>query len=147
MFWRVPNEMEQRKELIGFCIFMRMETVLSNFMRIDSFTASLVLQIVMWCNRDAKELLAPKNNNYFLVITPAPQSLVTVSYLDDKMFMFSPIHPTVQTMACATFSFLFFICFLQVRKQKLVGLGFLMDTWSVISELMTFPLIIVPEGM
>ena len=104
MFWRVPNEMEQRKELIGFYIFMRMETILSNFMRIDSFTASLVLQIVMWCNRDAKELLAPEKN-YFLVITPAPQSLVIVSYLDDKMSMFSPIHPTVQTMACATFFF------------------------------------------
>ena len=35
-------------------------------------------------------------------------------------------------------------------KQKLVGRRFLMDTWSVtsvISELVTFPLTIVPEGM
>ena len=43
------------------------------------------------------------------------------------MSMFSPIHPTVQTMAYVT---LFFF-FLQVRKQKLVGRRFLMDTWSV----------------
>ena len=144
MFWRVPNKMEQRKELTGF--YVSLETILSNFKRNwQSFTASLVLQIVMWCNRDAKELLAPEKN-YFLVITPAPQSLVTVSYLDDRMTMFSPIHRTVQTLACATFFLLFFICFLQVRKQKLVGWRFLMDTWSVISELMTLPLTIVPEG-
>ena len=61
MFWLVPNKMEQRKELIGFYLFMRMETILSNFMRNwQSFTASLVLQIVMWRYRDAKEPLIPE---------------------------------------------------------------------------------------
>ena len=75
MFWRVPNKMEQRKELTGFYLFMRMETVLSNVMRNwQSFTASLVLQIVMWRYRDAKEPLTPeqekkKKKNYFFMIT------------------------------------------------------------------------------
>ena len=72
-FWRVANKMEQRKELIGFCLFMRMETILSNFMgNWQSFTASLVLQIVMWRYRDVKEPLTPEeeNKNYFLMITP-----------------------------------------------------------------------------
>ena len=128
MFWCVPNEMEQRKELIGFYVFMRIETILSNFTRIDSFTASLVLQIVMWCNRNAKEPLAPEKN-YFLVITPAPQSLVTVSYLDEQnvhVFTCTPYSPDYGLC-----NFFFSICFLQVRKQKLVGRRFLMDTWSV----------------
>ena len=31
MFWRVPNKMEQRKELIGF--YVSLETILSNFPR------------------------------------------------------------------------------------------------------------------
>ena len=51
MLWRVPNKMERRKELIGFYVFMK------------SFTAGLVLQIVIWGNRDAKEPLTPENNN------------------------------------------------------------------------------------
>ena len=72
MFRRVPNKMEQTKELNGFYVFMRMETILPNFMRNwHSFTTSLVQQIVMWRNRDAKERSHIKNNNYFLVITPA----------------------------------------------------------------------------
>ena len=73
VFWRVLNKLEQRKELIGFYLFMRMETSLSNFMRNwQSFTASLVLQIVMWLYRDAKEPLTPEQekNTYFLMITP-----------------------------------------------------------------------------
>ena len=90
--------------------------------------------------------------------------------------MFSPIHPTVQTMAYATrvfclfksvvvfvwvffffffFLFVFFLCVCvppppPVRKQKLVGRRFLMDhglSISVISEFMTLPLIIAPEGI
>ena len=73
MFWIMPNKMQQRKELIGVYLFMRMETILSNFVRNwQSFTASLVLQIVMWRYRDAKELLIPEQEkaNYFLMITP-----------------------------------------------------------------------------
>ena len=61
MFWRVPTKMEQRNEFIGFYLFMRMETILSNFMKNwQSFTASLVLQIVMWRHRDAKEPFTPE---------------------------------------------------------------------------------------
>ena len=56
MFWRVPNKMEQRKELTDF--YVSLETILSNFTKNwQSFTASLVLQIVMRRNRDAKEPL------------------------------------------------------------------------------------------
>ena len=64
MLWRVPNKMERRKELFGFYVFMKIETILSNFVRNwQSFTASMVLQIVIWGNRDAKEPLTPENNN------------------------------------------------------------------------------------
>ena len=69
LFWRVPNKMEQRKELIGF--YVSLETILSNFTRNwQSFTASLVLQIVMWRHRDAREPLTPERKPW--VITPAP---------------------------------------------------------------------------
>ena len=74
MFSLAPNKMDQRKEPIGFYLFIRMETILSNFVRNwQSFTASLVLQIVMWRYRDAKEPLIPEQGktNYFLMITPA----------------------------------------------------------------------------
>ena len=97
MFWRVSNEMEQRKELIGVYVFMRMETILSNFMRNwQSFTVSLVLQIVMWRKSNAKEPSTPEKNNYFSMITPASQSLVTVSYLDEQnvhVFTHAPYGP------------------------------------------------------
>ena len=111
MFRRVPNKMEQTKELNGFYVFMRMETILPNFMRNwHSFTTSLVQQIVMWRNRDAKERSHIKNNNYFLVITPAftePGHCVLSRRAKCPRF-----HPyTLWTIAYAIFFFFFFFFF------------------------------------
>ena len=40
----MAGKMEQRRDLLGVYVFMRMQTVLSNFMRnLQNFTASLVL--------------------------------------------------------------------------------------------------------
>ena len=98
--------MEQRKELTGFYLFMRMETILSNFIRNwQSFTASLVLQIVMWHYRDTKEPLTPEegkqneeNKKQDLdenASTHKAWSLWPI--YTSKMSMFSPTLPTVQT--------------------------------------------------
>ena len=70
VFWRVLNKLEQRKEPIGLYVCMRIETVLSNFMRNwQSFTASLELHIVMWRNSDVKEPLTPEREKKLTKIT------------------------------------------------------------------------------
>ena len=128
MFWLVPNKMEQRKELIGFYLFMRMETILSNFMRNwQSFTASLVLQIVMWPWRQRTVDTWTRKTNYFLMITPVltkPGHCVPSRQAKCPCF-----HPhSLQSRPKLFFSFLLFSL---VMKQKLVWRRFLMHTWSV----------------
>ena len=73
MFWRVPNKMEQTKELIGFCLFMRMETILSNFMRnyrvLHRAWYADCNVMLPWRQRTV-DTWTRKNNKYFLMITP-----------------------------------------------------------------------------
>ena len=128
MFWLVLNKMEQRKELIGFYLFMRMETILSNFMRNwQSFTASLALQIVMWRYRDAKEPLIPEQEktNYFLMIAPVltkPGHCVPSRRAKCPCFHPHSLQSRLEV---------FFLSFSPGMKQKLAGRRFLMATWSV----------------
>jgi len=107
MFWHVPNKMEQRTELIGFyvCVFMRIETILSNFMRNWQFYSELGIAdcnvTQLWCQRTVdtwKNLLLADNAS-----THKAWSLCANQM--SKMSMFSPKHPTVQTMACTTLFF------------------------------------------
>ena len=73
MFWRVPNKMEQRTELTGFyvVVFMRIETIMSNFMRNWQFYNELGVAdcnvTQLWCQRTVdtwKKLLADNASTY-----------------------------------------------------------------------------------
>ena len=117
IFWCVSNKMEQRKELIGLYVFMRMETILSNSMRnwrqrtADTWNNNNNKQITSWWQRQHS------------------QSLVTVSCLDEQnvhVFTCKPYSPDYGL--CDVF---FFLVFFQVMKQKLVGRKFFKYAWSV----------------
>ena len=68
MFWRVPNKMELRKELIGF--YVSLETILSNFTRNWEFYSELG---VTECNvtQPWRQRTVDTWKKTFLVITPA----------------------------------------------------------------------------
>ena len=135
MFWRVLNKTEQKKELIGFFVFIKMETILSNLMRKwQSFTKCLVLHIVMWRNCDSKEPFTPgkdkqQQQNYFLKMSPSltkPGHCVLFRRVKCPYFhKYRPCPMRLNFICC------FLSPFLQVIKQKVVGRRFLMATWSV----------------
>ena len=148
MFWRVPNKMEQRKELIGFYLFMRLETILSNVMRNwQRFTVSLVLQIVIWHYRDAKEPVTPeqeKEKNYFLMTTPVltkPGHCVLSRWATCPCFHQHILQSRLEV---------FFLSFVFLGDEAETGRAKVFNGYMVcqhLSFLMTFPLIIVPEGI
>ena len=130
MFWLVPNKLEQRKEPIGFYLFMRMETILSNFY--EELTEVYSELGIADCNvtlpwRQRTVDTWTRKTNYFLMITPVltkPGHCVPSRQAKCPCF-----HPhSLQSRPKLFFSFFLFSL---VMKQKLVWRRFLMHTWSV----------------
>ena len=96
MFWHVSltKWSKERNSLVSMFLWGWRQSCQTSW-GIESFTVSLVLQIVMWCKSNAKEPSTPEKN-YFSMITLASQSLVTVSYLDEQnvhVFTHAPYSP------------------------------------------------------
>ena len=96
----------------------------------QSFTASLVLQIVMWRYRDAKEPLTPEEENTKLLLDDNASTHKAWSSRRAKCPCFHP-HTLQSRLKVFFLFFSFFLFFLAVMKQKLVGRRFVMATWSV----------------
>ena len=112
------------------------------------FTASLVLQIVMWRYRDAKEPLIPEQGktNYFLMITPVltkPGHCVPSRRAKCPCF-----HPhTLQSRFKVFFLSFFFPCDEAETGREEDFNAYMVCQHLSFQSSWIFPLIIVPEGM